>query len=644
MPNSNRKVRAKVNQKRPAIPPSTITLLESTFLNTHFMVEVELPSYWQKWRIPRREGSTHSQVAGEPRKWQIADASRFIWSICLGCMIFFSLGSATAQIGRGPSEFLVSSAVEIGVGPTTFEGVVVAVDQVATPCHRLADAPTPLSVRLLENKFSAELVAADEDRNVCLLQVTGLKAPVTQFGRTRDSSRLTKVHVRSQQDGLLRRSDMLVGYFGKVMGGLYLAVAQSLTEVPFQLRDGTGLYDEQGRLVGLIVMEQSETHALSMALPVEWIEHVQERKPGPRQSLSPVPWMNQSRALDAKGNRDGRLQNSLGWVEASPQSAWAWNELGNAHMGTSIWTRGTKAISAYQRAIEADPQLGMAWSGLGNAYRLSTTTAQAIGAFETATRVDPTDSAAWRSLAELYKKNDQRERAMEAFNLAARSGVGNDRALALVGLAPLYGDDRKAIQALQEAVMADNRFALAWQNLGSAWGKIGDTRRSIGAYEMALQINPRDGKVWARLGEAYVSAQQPDAALKAYRAATAFDPGNGVAWKWQGVHYMEKKEYWRAVSAFTEAIKNGESTAQSYVELGAAFQEDGQAGKAEESFLKAVELAPMNAEPNVRLSQLYRAAGRAGDSLKAAEGAIRIDPKNTVALELLDSLRRGKGR
>ncbi len=557
-------------------------------------------------------------------------------------------GLPPLAVAQPASEALIAasrSAVEVIAGTSIFEGVAVAAGEVATPCHRLGGTAPPYAVRQGAARLPAELVAADEDRDVCLLRVPGLGAAPARMGRTRDSGTLVGLHGISLLDGLVRTGRLDIVYMGRVTEGLYLGLVPSVTSPAFPWRDGMGVHDSQGLLLGLVVMEAGSDNPRGMSLPVEWIAQVQERRPRPPAELGTVPWMNQARLLDAKRDAAGLLQNNLRWTEARPLSAWAWNNLGNAYMlGGTGPERGRNGEAAYQKAVELDPRLAQAWNNLGNVYAQTRRSPLAIEAYRTATRADPSYSVAWRNLGELLRKNGQREQAIEALQLAARSGTGSDRALALNALAFIYGEGPQAIQALQEAVNADPRFVLAWKNLGAALEKAGDRPRAITAYEIALRIDPRDAGTWTRLGDAYTWAGKSDAALQAYRAATGLDPDNGTAWKWQGMQYFKRGDFKQAASAFDEALRHGESNAQVYELLGEAQQKDGQNDKAEASYLKAIELAPLKATPSARLADLYRQLGRADEGLRLAERAVQIDPKDAVAWDVLGTSRVGKGQ
>ncbi|WP_443083268.1 trypsin-like peptidase domain-containing protein [Variovorax sp. RA8] len=95
------------------------------------------------------------------------------------------------------------ATVSISAGAAaSFQGVIVGPRQIATVCHRLAGANS-YSVSYSQGTTLASLVAADEDRNVCLLQTAGaLPEPVATSGSTssiRQGARVTALDRRGME-------------------------------------------------------------------------------------------------------------------------------------------------------------------------------------------------------------------------------------------------------------------------------------------------------------------------------------------------------------------------------------------------------------------------------------------------------------
>ena len=556
------------------------------------------------------------------------------------------LAPASAQEKTPRLEDLVRSEVVVVAGPAVLAGVVTAPGKVATLCHRLAGAAS-YEVQAIDGpRYPARLVASDQDRDVCILQADNLPARAADIANAQSSDQTRVARMLLNKDGQYRFGDLQVAYQGRVVDGIYLELKPPiLSSESFVVRDGAGVYDWQGRLVGMASVDTSGPSSLTMALPVEWIAHVDARMPPPEPPLTATAWMNQARALEARGNRDGLLRNNLRWTEDRPQSAWAWNNLGNAYMFSREADKLPRGMAAYQRAVELDPRLAAAWSNLGNAYVETRDVPRAIDAYRNATRIDPAYSLAWKNLANLYIRTDQRSEAISTLKLAASAGKGQSRAQALNDLALMQTDPREAAETLRQAVAETPGDPLLWNSLGATWQKAGDLDKAIRAYEVAVQAGPRFLAPWVNLGNAYAHARQPAPALQAFRMATAIDPKYGLAWKWQGVLLAGyERDYKRAIAAFIEASKNGENGADLWSELGASYQQDGQLDKAQEAYGKAIEREPKAALHRARLSWLYLAQRRLADASQAAEEAVRLGPLEAIPWDTLGSVRTHQGQ
>jgi hypothetical protein len=71
---------------------------------------------------------------------------------------------------------------------------------------------------------------------------------------------------------------------------------------------------------------------------------------------------------------------------------------------------------------------------------------------------------------------------------------------------------------------AQPKDALAWNNLGNAYGKSNQPAKAIEAYKQALRINPEDADAWNNLGVAYKIAGQDSKAMEVYKRLKTLDP------------------------------------------------------------------------------------------------------------------------
>lgn len=158
-------------------------------------------------------------------------------------------------------------------------GVVVAKDQVVTNCHVIANAAS-VSVNAKGENFSASALKPDWHHDLCILKVEGLNLPVADIG----SSEQLKYEQAVYTVGFAGSSPRPNGTFGYIKG-LYplddsVVVRASNT---FRLGDsGGGMFDEAGKLVGIITVKSPGHNAFYYNMPVEWVQRLLDK---PEQSI-----------------------------------------------------------------------------------------------------------------------------------------------------------------------------------------------------------------------------------------------------------------------------------------------------------------------------------------------------------------------
>jgi S1-C subfamily serine protease len=157
-------------------------------------------------------------------------------------------------------------------------GVVVEAEALVTNCHVLAKARRVTVRREGGRALPARLVQWDPPRDVCRLQVAGLTAPAVELV---DSAQLQvgqPVYAIGNPKGLdltmsagllssIRRNDrqqtVLLQTSAAISGG----------------SSGGGLFDEQGRLIGLTTIGSvvGDAQNLNFAIPAEWVRDLPRR-------------------------------------------------------------------------------------------------------------------------------------------------------------------------------------------------------------------------------------------------------------------------------------------------------------------------------------------------------------------------------
>lgn len=397
-------------------------------------------------------------------------------------------------------------------------GVVLAAGEVVTNCH-VIDEVSDLSVRHKDSEHPATRKHSDFDRDVCSLTVPGLKASVAQLGTTQALKVGQRVYVIGAPHGLeLTLSEGIISSLREVEGGRYIQITAPISAGS----SGGGLFDEEGRLIGLPTFYLSEGQQLNFAVPVEWVKALPQREAAANQAATDfTAWVKKAIELRDKEDWAGLLQHAQRETQARPSSDAAWQLLGDAYHKTG---QIAKAIDAYKKALSIYPDFATVWVSLGFAYEKAGQWPQAIEAFHHALRIKPDDAPVWYSLGLAYTMSDQPVKAIEAYQQAVRINRDFAQVWSALGLAyRRTAQTARAIEAFQQAVRINPNDAGAWDGLGDTYKHAGQTARAIKAYRKAVSIDPDDASLWYSLGEAYSLEGRRGEMMEVYRRLKALD-------------------------------------------------------------------------------------------------------------------------
>jgi serine protease Do len=267
---------------------------------------------------------------------------------------------------------------KIGVSKTSGAGsvgsaVLIAPGKLVTNCHTLRDAKH-IALIYPEGQLSASLEQADSFHDLCLLgapaftgrpptRVPSAELAVGQpviaigFGRGFD------VNVsRGSITALYRYDDSFVlrtsAWFPKGASG-------------------GGLFDEEGRLLGILSFRGSASDELNYALPNEWIDRIlMERGSSQAPTLSSTAFWEDDTPQQPTFLRAARMEYQGAWRElhvlatewliSSEDDAEAWIALGRASVALG---QNKGAAVALRRAVTLQPNNSRAWYWLATAYR-----------------------------------------------------------------------------------------------------------------------------------------------------------------------------------------------------------------------------------------------------------------------------------
>jgi tetratricopeptide (TPR) repeat protein len=284
----------------------------------------------------------------------------------------------------------------------------------------------------------------------------------------------------------LTLSEGIISSLRPVEGGKYLQITAPLSPGS----SGGGLFDEEGRLIGLPSFQLSEGQQLNFAVPVEWITEFLNRCQETERvrHIPVVDWANHAKVLEENQDWAGLVKHSLLWTKAQPNEASAWVTLGIAYMNSE---QTAKAIEAFEQALLMTPEDATTWYNLGVAYVNSNQPAKAISALDHALRLNPKYVNAWSVLGLAYTKSEQ---------------------------------PAKAIEVLERALHITPEDATAWYYLGFAYGQSGQAQKEIECYQQALRIYPEYVDALFSLGMAYGLSGQKTKVTEVYKRLKPLSP------------------------------------------------------------------------------------------------------------------------
>ena len=236
-------------------------------------------------------------------------------------------------------------------------GVILSPGRVATNCHVVEEG---VSYRVGRGKqlVPASLYAEDRDKDICLLDAKGIQGKPAQLGKAAGLRVGDQVYAVGAPQGLeLSLSD---GIVAQLRGGPPPMIQTTAAISPGS--SGGGLFDGQGRLVGLTTFHIEGGQNLNFAMPAEWIGEVNldrqmraaqpkgkytvvsdedlkgwvpvEEPQGPAPGRKPATkgrghteWLKRANALQTAEDWQGLFQWCQKWTKNEPENASAWYNL-----------------------------------------------------------------------------------------------------------------------------------------------------------------------------------------------------------------------------------------------------------------------------------------------------------------------------
>jgi len=206
------------------------------------------------------------------------------------------------------------------------------------------------------------------------------------------------------------------------------------------------------------------------------------------------------------------------------------------------------------------------------------------------------------------------------------------------------GQIARAMGHLSEALRINPRFALAYNNRGTIYGRKGDYDRAIRDYDKAIESDPKHAGAYKNRGTAYEKKGDYDRAIRDYDKAIELKPDFAMAYNSRGIVYEKKGDHDRAVRDFDKVIELKPDFAQAYNSRGIVYKKKGDYDRAIRDFDKVIELKPDFAEAYNSRGAAYENKGDYVRAVRDFDKAIELKPGLTLAYNnmAIALVRRGK--
>jgi cytochrome c-type biogenesis protein CcmH/NrfG len=400
----------------------------------------------------------------------------------IGVLFFLSITPVSAQ-GLAPEQVFnkVRDSVVVlkvlnarGKQIRSGSGVLISEGRVATNCH-VMEGNIGLWVCRGKHCVTALMYEEDGNRDICILDANGIGGTPAGIVTSAGVKVGDPVYAVGAPGG--RELSLSKGTVTHLRGGHPPFFIQTTAAVS-QGSSGGGLFDGEGRLLGLTTIKMEGGQSMSFAMTA-WAEG--ERRPDRKTAVKGsayTGWLTRSIELEKAKETKRLLDWCRKWTKSNPESVFAWYGLGSAY---SRLNRHEEAIEAYLQARSLDPGYVEAAIGLGNTYSILSRHDEAIGVYREALGKNPEYEEAWFNLGNVYVKLNHYEEAIEAY---------------------------------RESLRINPKNAPAWNNLGFSYGNLKRHEEAVEAFQQHLLLKP-DASAWENLVIAYSLSGNRDAALDA---------------------------------------------------------------------------------------------------------------------------------
>jgi hypothetical protein len=400
--------------------------------------------------------------------------------------------------------FVVEALDEAGRVLALGSGVAIGADRLVTNEHVIEGPAASFRVKQNAKVWAAEAFDVDPENDLCVLQVNGLPASDLRLRRSETLVIGERVYAIGAPEGLeLSISDGLLSGIRSI--GIQTTAAISPGS------SGGGLFDAQGRLIGITRFYIRDGQNLNFAVPIELVDVLYNRTPIEQSVLSappPAGGVNPTGSIDAMADAVKTIVQRM--ASMAPVFAPFGNRISTVlDLGMSevkdVLHNGTPIE---QSVLSAPPPAG----GVNPTGSIDA-------------MADAVKTIVQRLLAD-QKRSALGERVMKEVNnwiFQGRSALGIEVPDITPQTRPL---DKNAAKAFNRALELNPLDGATWAKLGLAYAHLGLADDSFLAFDKATRLMPQDKRIWENYASGCSILKKENRRVEIYREAVKHNPKN----------------------------------------------------------------------------------------------------------------------
>lgn len=483
-------------------------------------------------------------------------------------------------------------------------GVVIAPGKVITNFHVVNHAPV-LKVEYQGGRYDARLLYADQERDLAQLEVPDLSAPAIEQVSYHDISTGDQAFTVGAPQGLdLTLSQGLISSIRKKGDHILIQTSAAISKGS----SGGGLFDEQGRLVGITTMMVATGQNLNFAVPSDWIADLPARSLV--KSTEEGQFLLESAMHKRKGAQEKLVDVTTRWLEKNSQSPLALSTRGDAFL---LLKRYDLAAQDYQKlyslkGLGFEALRHASYKGLGDVYAFLHRYHASIKAYA--------------RYIELLKEQQDNDPTPKPQNLILMIHCLERMAFCFLRMEN-YEEAMKIFQRVEKMV-PPSPAPLVWQGRLHAWS--GNHAQAVEFFKRAMEKAPDNPNIHYELGIAHAALGRPGQAIEHFRATLEHDPWKALAQGPLGEQYLENQRHSEALAALREAVRLRPAETTYWYSIGKLLARRKDHAGAADAFDRYLQAEPLEAGAWARLGRSRLEMKSYREAAEALERANLLEP------------------